>query len=183
MRRRDPMRRLKLPMAAGAVVLAAAVASGCTATTTTTTAATAHSELSVAANERPGLDAPASTDVPVAGGIDPLLTRQACTAAAISAVDSTRLFHNQMAVIEQAAADDDTAALIAAANLIQRGFVQLAKGLAVLSTKPLSPGVVEAFRAAARSMTEISSNTYAGSTADINTRLTDLTTSVLTACA
>ena len=144
MRRRDPMRRLKLPMAAGAVVLAAAVASGCTATTTTTTAATAHSELSVAANERPGLDAPASTDVPVASGIDPLLTRQACTAAAISAGDSTRLFHNQMAVIEQAAADDDTAALIAAANLIQRSFVQLAKGLAVLSTKPLSPGVVEA---------------------------------------
>jgi hypothetical protein len=175
------MRRLKLPMAAGAVVLAATVASGCTTTTTTTT--TAHSELSVAANERPGLDATASADVPVATGVDPMLTRQACTAAAISAVDSTRLFHNQMAVIEQAAADDDTAALIAAANLIQRSFVQLAKGLAVLSTKPLSPEVALAFREAARSMTEISSNTYAGSTADINTRLTALTTSVLTACA
>jgi hypothetical protein len=175
------MRRLKLPMAAGAVVLAAAVASGCTTAATTTTTTTAHSELAAAANERPSPDATA--DVPAASGVDPMLTRQACTAAAISAVDSTRLFHNQMAVIEQAAADDDTAALIAAANLIQRSFVQLAKGLAVLSTKPLTPEVAQAFREAARSMTEISSNTYAGSTADINTRLTDLTTSVLTACA
>jgi hypothetical protein len=110
------------------------------------------------------------------------LTRQACTAAAISAADSTRLFHNQMAVIEQAAADDDTAALIAAANRIQRSFVQLAQGLSTLSTKAMSPEVAQALRDAARSMTEISSSAYGGSTADINTRLTDMTTSVLTAC-
>ena len=124
---------------------------------------------------------PTPTPAPTAAPVD--LTLQACTAAAISAVDSTRLFHNQMAVIEQAAADDDTAALIAAANRIQRSFVQLAQGLSTLSTKPLRPDVAETLREAARSMTEISSSTYAGSTADINSRLTDLTTSVLTACA
>jgi hypothetical protein len=169
------MRRLKLPMAAGAVLLAAAVASGCT------TPPTVHSELAAPANERPGLDATTAVPLP-SGAVDPMLTRQACTAAAISAADSTRLFHNQMAVIERAAADDDTAALIAAANRIQRSFVQLAHGLSMLSTKPLSPEVAQAMRDAARSMTEISSSTYAGSTADINTRLTDLTTSVLTAC-
>jgi hypothetical protein len=162
-------------MAAGAVLLEAAVASGCTTTTTV------HSELAAAANERPGLDAPI-TPAPSPGAVDPMLTRQACTAAAISAADSTRLFHNQMAVIEQAAADDDTAALIAAANRIQRSFVQLAQGLSTLSTKALSPEVAQALRDAARSMTEISSSTYGGSTADINTRLTELTTSVLTAC-
>jgi len=120
MRRWGPMRRLKLPMVAGVVVLAAAVASGCTTTTPV------HSDLAAAANERPGLDAPI-TVTPSPVPVD--LTRQACTAAAVSAADSTRLFHNQMAVIEQAAADDDTAALIAAANRIQRSFVQLAQGL------------------------------------------------------
>jgi len=172
MRRWGPMRRLKLPMAAGVVVLAAAIASGCTTTTTV------HSELA-AANERPGPDAPI-TVTPSPVPVD--LTRQACTAAAVSAADSTRLFHNQMAVIEQAAADDDTAALIAAANRIQRSFVQLAQGLSTLSTKAQSPEVALALRDAARSMTEISSSTYGGSTADINTRLTDMTTSVLTAC-
>jgi hypothetical protein len=173
MRRWGPMRRLKLPMAAGVVVLAAAVASGCTTTSTV------HSELAAAANERPGPDAPI-TVTPSPVPVD--LTRQACTAAAVSAADSTRLFHNQMAVIEQAAADDDTAALIAAANRIQRSFVQLAQGLSTLSTKAQSPEVALALRDAARSMTEISSSTYGGSTADINTRLTDMTTSVLTAC-
>jgi len=175
MRRWDPMRRLKLPMAAGAVLLAAAIASGCTSTTTM------HSELAAAANERPDADAPVVV-TPSAVAVDPTLTREACIAAAISAADSTRLFHNQMAVIERAAADDDTAALIAAATRIQRSFVQLAQGLSTLSTKPLSPEVAQALRDASRSMTEISSSTYAGSTADINSRLTDLTTSVLTAC-
>jgi hypothetical protein len=164
---------LKLPMAASAVVLAAAVATGCTGTP-------AHPGLAAPVEVRASARVPAA--VPV-GAVDPLLTRQACTAAALSAADSTRLFHSQMDVIERAAADDDTATLIAAANLIQRSFVQLAHGLAVLSNKPLSPEVALALKQAAQSMTEISSNTYAGSTADISTRLTDLTNSVLTACA
>ena len=176
MRRTNPMPRLKLPMAAGAVVLAAAVATGCTG-------APAHTSLAGPVDvPQSSADVPA-TAAPIAGAVDPTLTWQACTAAALSAADSTRLFHSQMAVIERAAADDDTAALIAAANLIQRSFVQLAHGLAVLSTKPLSPEVAQALKAAAQSMTEISSNTYAGSTADISSRLSDLTNSVLTACA
>jgi hypothetical protein len=165
------MRRLKLPMAAGmVVVLAAAVATGCAATPLRT------ADLARAANERPALDAPDGTT-------DPTLTQQACTAAALSTVDSTRLFNNQMAVIERAAADDDTRRMIAAANRIQLSFVQLAQGLAVLSAKPVNPEVAQTLRAGSQAMSEISSNTYAGSTADINTRLTELTASVLTACA
>jgi hypothetical protein len=167
------MRRLTLPTAASVVVLAAAVATACTAPP-------ARTSLTVHATERPRFDI--SVDLPP-NAVDPMLTRQACTAAALSAVDSTRLFHNQMAVIERAAADDDTGTLIAAANRIQRSFVQLAQGLSTLSTKPLSPSVAEALREAAATVTEISSNTYGGSTADISARLADLTSSVLTACA
>jgi hypothetical protein len=172
------MRRLKLPVAAGVVVLASIVATGCSG-------APARTGLAAAVEERPSgsVSAPVALPSASAGAFDPLLTQQACTAAALSAFDSTRLFHNQMAVIEQAAADDDTAKLIAAANLIQRSFVQLAHGLALLSHRPLSPEVAQALLTASQTVTEISSNTYAGSTADISSKLADVTAAVLTACA
>jgi hypothetical protein len=174
--RRASMRRWKLPMAAGVVVLAATVATGCTG-------APARTGLITHVEERPSASASAPVVVPSPGAFDPLLTQQACTAAALSTFDSTRLFHSQMAVIERAAADDDTATLIAAANLIQRSFVQLAHGLALLSHRSLSPEVAQALQEASQTVTEISSNTYAGSTADVSTKLADVTTSVLTACA
>jgi hypothetical protein len=174
--RRASMRQLRLPLAAGVVVLAAIVATGCTG-------GPPRAGLARNVEDRPSASMSAPVVLASPGTFDPLLTRQACTAAALSAFDSTRLFHSQMAVIERAAADDDTATLIAAANLIQRSFVQLAHGLALLSHRPLSPEVAQALREASQTVTEISSNTYAGSTADISSRLADVTTSVLTACA
>src|SRR5215475_3979122 len=176
MRRIAPMRRLALPMTVSVVVVALAVATACSA-------APARSSFAMTATtateRRPSIDA---TDLPPSAA-EPTLTQEACTAAALSAADSTRLFNNQMAVIEQAAADDDTGALIAAANRIQRSFVQLAQGLSTLSTKPVNPEVAQTLREAAATVTEISSNTYGGSTADISARLADLTSAVLTACA
>jgi hypothetical protein len=174
--RRASMRQVKLPMAAGVVVLAAVVVTACTGTPS-------RSGLSNTVEDRPSASVSGPVVLPGARAFDPLLTQQACTAAALSAFDSTRLFHSQMAVIERAAADDDTATLIAAANLIQRSFVQLAHGLAQLSHRQLSPEVAQALQEASQTVTEISSNTYAGTTADISSKLADVTTSVLTACA
>jgi hypothetical protein len=174
--RRASIRGVKLPMAAGVIVLAAIVATGCTE-------APSRARMAAAVPERPAASVSAPVVLPSPAAFDPLLTQEACTAAALSAFDSTRLFQSQMAVIERAAADDDTATLIAAANLIQLSLVQLAHGLALLSHRPLSPEVAQTLREASQTVTEISSNTYAGSTADISTKLADVTTSVLTACA
>ena len=159
------MRRLKLPLAMGAVVVAAAVGTACTNPPTTATLASAPS---------------ASPDSLFA--YDPWLTQQACTAAALTTADSARLFRNQMALIEKAAAEDNPSALVAAASVVQRSFVDLAEGLAFLARKPVSPQVAAALSDVSASFAEISSNTYVGSTSDISTRLSQLTAAVVRAC-
>jgi len=154
--------------AAGTVLLAGAVATACAG-------APAQSTVVMALTPAPMVAQPA----PV---VDPMLTEQACAAAALSAGNSTMVFHDEMAVIEKAAAQDDTGTMVAAADQIQRAFVQLAKGLETMSKRPLDAPVRAAFKAASTSLSEISSTTYTGSTADINKRLSDVSASLALVC-
>jgi hypothetical protein len=162
------MRQLRFMAAAGTVLLAGAVATACAG-------APAQSTVVMALTPAPMVAQPA----PV---VDPMLTEQACAAAALSAGNSTMVFHDEMAVIEKAAAQDDTGTMVAAADQIQRAFVQLAKGLETMSKRPLDAPVRAAFKAASTSLSEISSTTYTGSTADINKRLSDVSASLALVC-
>jgi hypothetical protein len=162
------MRQVKL-MAAGCVVALSAVMVAACAPAATPEAGPA-----------PGAH-PVWASVPPAPA-DPVLTGQACAAAAISAASSSQLFRDKMAAIETAAAQDDAAAMVAAADDIQLTFVELAHGLAALSKRPLSPAVRAALTKASAALTEISSNTYVGTTADISQRLAEVSATLVAAC-
>jgi len=165
---RASMRQLRFLAAAGTVLLAGAVVTACAG-------APPQSTVVMALTPAPMVAQPAPE-------VDPMLTQQACAAAALSAGNSTLVFHDEMAVIEKAAAEDDTGAMVAAADQIQRAFVQLAKGLETMSKRPLDGPVRAAFSAASKSLSEISSATYTGSTADINKRLSEVSASLALVC-
>jgi hypothetical protein len=162
------MRQLRLFAASGTVALTAVLVAACSP-------GPARPMVMMVPTPRPVVVTPTPT-------VDPMLTQQACAAAALSAADSTQVFHTQMARIEKAAALDDTGTMVTAADTIQRAFVELAKGLESMSKRPLSPPVRAVFSAASKSLSEISSTTYAGSTADINARLSDVSASLTQVC-
>lgn len=114
--------------------------------------------------------------------VDPNLTLQVCTAATVATADGMKVFNDQWARLERAAAKGDPAAMARAAELIQRTFVQLAAGLATLSRKSVSPQVKLALAEASAVLTEIASQTYAGTTADIRRELADLAATFAKVC-
>jgi hypothetical protein len=123
-----------------------------------------------------------STASPTPSAGDPNLTLQVCTAATLAAADGAKLFNEQWARLEKAAAKDDPAAMVRAAELIQRTFVELAAGLGTLSRKSVSPQVKLALAEGSAVLTEIASQKYSGTTADINRELADLAAGFAKAC-
>jgi hypothetical protein len=113
---------------------------------------------------------------------DPILTQQVCAAAAILTGDGARLYNDELAVLEKAAAQGDQATLVEAAEKIQKKFVQLADGLSELSKRSISPKLKAALLEASAALTEIASQTYAGTTSDIKDRLASLGTSFVPVC-
>jgi hypothetical protein len=119
---------------------------------------------------------------PMPSASDPNLTLLVCTAATLAAADGAKLFNDQWARLEKAAAKGDPAAMVRAAELIQRTFVELAEGLGTLSRKSVSPQVRLALAEGAAILTEIASQTYSGTTADISRELADLAAGFARAC-
>lgn len=113
---------------------------------------------------------------------DPILTQQVCAAAAILTGDGARLYNDELAVLEKAAAQGDQATLVEAAEKIQKKFVQLADGLGALSKRSISPKLKTTLIEASAALTEIASQTYAGTTSDIKDRLTSLGASFVPVC-
>jgi hypothetical protein len=119
---------------------------------------------------------------PTPSAADPNLTLQVCTAATLAAADGTKLFNDQWARLEKAAAKGDQAAMVRAAELIQRTFVELAAGLGAMSRRSVSPQVKLALAEGSAVLTEISSQKYAGTTADISRELADIAAGFAKAC-
>jgi hypothetical protein len=88
-----------------------------------------------------------------------------------------------LAVLEAAAAKGDQAAMVAAAELIQKKFLDLAASLATLSQKFVDSDVKDALTAASATLKEISSESYPGTTQDTQKRLGDVAATFAKACA
>jgi hypothetical protein len=113
---------------------------------------------------------------------DPILTKQVCAAAALLTGDSANLYTDKLTALEQAAAAGDKTTMVAAAEAIQDRFVQLAAGLGALSHRSVSPKVKAVLIEASAAISEIASQTYAGTTTDIKNKLTDLGNSFARVC-
>ncbi|MDT5025262.1 MAG: hypothetical protein QOE61_1688 [Micromonosporaceae bacterium] len=123
----------------------------------------------------------AATPPPTPG--DAAVTRQVCLDAAAGAADVTKVFTDQIAALEAAAAKGDQAAMVAAAELIQKKFLALSATLTTLSQKRVDPGVKAALTDAAAALKEISSSSYPGTTQDTQKRLGDLAATFAKVCA
>jgi hypothetical protein len=114
---------------------------------------------------------------------DPATTNEACTSATAGAADATKIFTEQLAAIEAAAAKGDQTAMVAAAGVIQTNLVALSTTLAGLSEKPVDTDVKAALTRAAAGLREISSESYAGTTQETQRRLGELAGAVALACS
>lgn len=132
----------------------------------------------------PTTSAPAvALATPPASPGDPAVTKQVCVTATAAAVEATKVFTDQIALLEAAAAKDDRTAMVAAAEAIQKELVELAASLATLSQQQVSPAVRSALTDGYAVLKEISSESYPGTAADIQKRLSDLAAGFAKTCA
>ena len=75
---------------------------------------------------------------------------------------TTKVFNDQIAAIEQAAADGDQAAMVAAAETINKQFVSLAAILTQLSERPVTPALATVLTDIATALAQMSSLSYTG---------------------
>lgn len=155
----------------------------CAAVATVVFAAGACTGDSQAGPSQPTTSASAGlgTTLPPAPG-DPGVTRQTCTAAIKVATAGTKVFNDQLAALEKAAAKGDQTAMVAAAEAINKEFLAMASALGALSQKTVSPSVKAALTDASAALSDIASETYTGTMADIKKKLTELGASFTKAC-
>ncbi len=120
--------------------------------------------------------APASPD-------DPAVTRRTCTAAIGLARDGMKVFNEQLAVLEKAASRGDQTAMVAAAEAINKKFNDMAASLGTLAQESVSPPVKIALTGASAALSDVASETYAGTMVDITKKLAEVAATVTKACA
>jgi hypothetical protein len=136
----------------------------------------------------PGLASPGRTGTvrlsvtPTKTPADPRLTRQICAAAMRGAGEVLKVFNEQLAALEQAAARGDQNTMVEAAEVIIEQVTEMATALRVFSQKAVTPRVRSALAKASAKLAEIATESYAGSPTDIRSTLTGLGTSLSKAC-
>jgi hypothetical protein len=125
--------------------------------------------------------ATASPSRPAPG--DPATTRRVCIQTVALVASGTRFFNNEIAALERAAAKGDQAAMVAAAEAINTRFTQMAAALSSAAQKKVSPALQAVLTKGSALLSEIPSPSYAGATADIAKRLSDLAAALVTACS
>ena len=114
---------------------------------------------------------------------DPAVTRQVCADAVRAAGEVVKLFNDQLAVLERAAARGDEATMVAAAEKIMDELTEMATTLRVYAQRSVTPPVRAALSKAAATLSEMASESYPGSPADIKKALTGLGSAFTSACA
>jgi hypothetical protein len=135
----------------------------------------------------PGLASPGSGTVrlsvpPTKTPADPRLTRQICAAAVRGAGEVLKVFNEQLAALERAAARGDEGTMVEAAEVIIEQVVEMATALRVFAQKAVTPRVKAALNRASAKLAEIATESYTGSPTDIRTTLTGLGASLSKAC-
>jgi uroporphyrinogen-III decarboxylase len=110
------------------------------------------------------------------------VNRQVCAAAAAAAADGLTIFDAQMSALELAAAHNDETTMIASATLIRDKLVEVAATLAALSHRSTSAPVTAMLARASRTLHEMSSESYEGTSADQRRTLAEIATTFAEAC-
>jgi hypothetical protein len=119
---------------------------------------------------------------PTKSPADPRLTRQVCAAAVRATREVLKVFNEQLATLERAAARGDQNTMVEAAEVIIEQVVEMATAMRVFAQKAVTPRVRTALSRASAKLAEIASESYAGSPTDIRTTLAGLGTSLTKAC-
>ena len=120
---------------------------------------------------------------PTAPPIDPEVTSEVCTLAAAATTGATSIFNDQIGALEQAAARNDQAAMVSAAEAINKQFVQLAANLNQLAAYPVSPELKKVLTDIITAVNQMSSLSYTGTTVDIRKKLLDFAAAFTRTCA
>jgi hypothetical protein len=127
--------------------------------------------------------ATASTDAsPTVVPVDSAATAQVCGLAVAATGTTTKIFNDQMAAFEQAAATNDESAMFAAAEAINQQFTTLATTFTQLSQRPIDPALRAVLTDVATALTQMSSLSYTGTTVDIRKKLVDFTDALNHVC-
>lgn len=113
---------------------------------------------------------------------DAAVTAKVCTDAGKAMTDASAFFTTQMSALEKAAAKGDQDAIVAAATAIQDRLMALTNIVAAYSAKAVTPELRKVLVDATTALTEISSEGYTGTQADIKKQLTTLTAAFAKAC-
>ena len=95
---------------------------------------------------------------------------------------TTKVFNDQIAALEQAPPRNDQAAMVAAAEAINKQFVSLAAILTQLSERPVTPALKTVLTDIATALTQMSSLSYTGTTVDIRKKLLDFAAAFTKTC-
>lgn len=156
------------------VVATATLAAGCQGSDPTTTAMPTISPSESVS--------PSPSASPTPSPLDPAVTSDVCSLAAAANASTTRVFNDQIAALERAAADENQAGMVAAAETINRQFVSLAAILTQLSERPVSPELKTVLTEIAEALTDMSSLSYTGTTVDIRKKLLDFAAAFTSTC-
>ncbi len=116
---------------------------------------------------------PSPSASPTPPPLDPAVTADVCSLAAAATTSTTKVFNDQLAALEQAAARNDQSAMVAAAEAINKQFVSLAAILTQLSERPVASALKTVLTDIATALTQMSSLSYTGTTVDIRKKLLD----------
>jgi hypothetical protein len=116
---------------------------------------------------------PSPTVSPTPPAVDPATTLAVCTEASSATAVTTSIYNEQIASLEQAAARNDQATMVLAAEAINRQFIALADTLTVLSQRAVSQELNTVLVDIATALRQMSSLAYTGTIVDIRKKLLD----------
>jgi hypothetical protein len=138
---------------------------------------------SMAAVESSQSTSPSPSASPTEPPVDPAATVEVCGLASTASVATTTIFNEQIAALEQAAAQGDQAAMLAAAEAINQKFVDLAETMTRLANRPVAAELRTVLTDIASALTDMSALSYTGTTVDIRKKLLDFAAAITRVCA
>lgn len=140
----------------------------------------------LAASPDPSASSSASASAsasPTPPPVDPAMTAEVCGLAAAATETTTTIFNEQIAALEQAAAHNDQAAMVLAAEAINQQFVNLGTAFTQLAKRRISPELRDVLIDISTALEEMSSLDYTGTTVDIRRKLVEFSTAIASTCA
>jgi hypothetical protein len=131
----------------------------------------------------PASASPQAQSSPTPPPADPVTTADVCAIAGNGTQATTQIFIAQMATIEEAAAHNDQAAVVAAAAAINAQFQGLAATLTELAKRQITPELRTALTDVATALTQLAAPSYTGTSVDILKKLADFAAAFDAACA